>query len=110
MATNERKLGRTVRQIRSKRGLTQAEAAARANMSSSYWALIEQGLRTPNLAVVEDVAAALGVPVTVLVFLATDIQQLESIDRGVAERLALLSWKLMESDGAAGNSEGEAHS
>lgn len=109
VVTKGLKLGSTIRQIRTKRGLTQAEAAKRARMSGSYWALIEQGLRKPNLAVVEDIAGALGVPVTILVFLASDMNELETVDRGLAERLALLSWKLMESDGAISEAEGAAH-
>jgi len=96
MKSREAQLGSTMRQIRSKRGLTQAEAASRAGLSSSYWALIEQGKRSPNLRVLEQIAKALGVPAGVLVFLSSNIAEFESLDREMAERMALLSWKLIE--------------
>lgn len=98
MSATQVKLGPTVRQIRSKRGLTQSEAASRAGLSTSYWALIEQGKRVPNLEVVEKMARVLRVPISILVFLASDMAELEKLDRSIAERLALLSWKLIESE------------
>lgn len=91
------RLGSTIRQIRTKRGMTQSEVAKRAGVSASYWALIEQGKRVPNLDVVEAMGRALGVPASILVFLASDKTEMEQLDRGIAERLALLSWKLIES-------------
>lgn len=90
------RLGATVRQIRSKRGMTQGEAASRAGLSTSYWALIEQGKRVPGLDVVGKVAHALRIPTSILVFLASDMSEIEKLDRSIAERLALLSWKLIE--------------
>ena len=76
--------------------MTQSEAARRAGLSGSYWALIEQGKRTPNLEVLEQIGEALGVPASILVFLASDMGELEKLDRSIAERLALLSWRLIE--------------
>lgn len=99
MATSMKRFGGTVRQIRSKRGITQAEAAAKAEVSASYWALIEQGKRSPNLTVLENIAGALGVPASILVFLASDMTEFERVDKSVAESMALLSWKLLEADG-----------
>jgi transcriptional regulator with XRE-family HTH domain len=96
MISRMTRLGSTIRQIRTKRGLTQADAARRACISPSYWALIEQGKREPNLTVVDAVGAVLGVPTSILVFLASDMAELEVLDRSIAERLALLSWKLIE--------------
>ena len=91
------RLGSTIRQIRTKRGMTQSEVAKRAGVSASYWALIEQGKRVPNLDVIEAMGQALGVPASILVFLASDKTEMEQLDRSIAERLALLSWKLIES-------------
>lgn len=96
MTTFTENFGGTIRQVRSKRGLTQREAARRAGVSGSYWALIEQGKRDPSMHVVEKMSASLGLPVSILVFLASDLSKLEAVDRGIAERLALLSWKLIE--------------
>jgi transcriptional regulator with XRE-family HTH domain len=98
METMEERLGSTIRQIRTKRGFTQAEAARRADVSSSYWAMIEQGKRSPNLAVLESIGRALGVPASILVFLSGRKDEFEKIDRSIAERMALLSWKLIDQD------------
>lgn len=102
LSTITNRLGTTIRQVRSKRGLTQREAALLAGLSGSYWALIEQGKRDPSLQVIERIGKALGLPISLLVFLASDMHDLESVDRSIAERLALLSWKLLgEPEGAS---------
>lgn len=106
MVSKSASLGAVIRQIRSKRGLTQAAAAEMAGVSSSYWALIEQGKRTPNLNVLEQLARALNVPSTILVFLSSDFNSMERVDQSVAERLALLSWKLIEGESGTGREEG----
>ncbi len=105
MATSMKRFGSTVRQIRSKRNLTQAKAAERAGLSASYWALIERGERSPNLTVLERMAEALGVPASVLVFLASDLTDFERVDKSVAESMALLSWKLLGENGLANDAQ-----
>lgn len=104
VSTITARLGTTIRQVRSKRGLTQREAAQRAGLSGSYWALIEQGKRDPSLQIVERIGESLGLPLSLLVFLASDLNDLESVDRSIAERLALLSWKLLEEPKSAAES------
>lgn len=98
MESSPMRLGSTIRQIRTKRGLTQAQAASRTGLSASYWALIEQGKRSPSLAVLEKMSHALNVPASILVFLSTNTDELERLDKSIAERMALLSWKLIEAD------------
>lgn len=101
--TVEARFGETVRLIRQRRGLTQSSAAKKAGVSASYWALIEQGKRAPGLEIVERISGALDIPATVLFFLSGDMGEMEKLDRDIAERLALLSWKLI---GSAEPSEG----
>lgn len=102
MATSMKRFGSTVCQVRSKRGLTQAEAARRADLSAALWVQIERGERSPNLAVLEDIAEALEVPACILVFLASDGSEFERVDERVAESVALLSRKLLETQDLPG--------
>ena len=90
------KIGKTVRLMRARRGLTQRRLAAEAELSVPYLSLIERGERTPTLATLEGIADALGLPVTILVFLASDKQELAGIDRDTTQRLSLLAWQLLK--------------
>lgn len=91
-------IGSTIKLCRSRRGLHQKQLAEQADLSISYLSLIEQGKRTPNLEVLEQIADALDVPLNVLVFLASDKSELAEVDQDVAEKLSLLAWKLIEND------------
>lgn len=96
MSALNKRLGSTVRQIRIARGWTQMETAERAGISTSYLALIEQGKRSPNFTMVTAVASALHVPVAIVVYLATGLGEVEKLDPDLAQRLALLAWKVIE--------------
>jgi len=52
--------------LREKRGLTQAELAAKANLSREYVLRLEAGRHDPALSTLEALAKALGVPVAKL--------------------------------------------
>ena len=54
--------GRNLRRLRNERRLTQEEVAESAGVSPRYVALIEAGARNPTLAVILEIAHALGVP------------------------------------------------
>jgi XRE family transcriptional regulator, regulator of sulfur utilization len=56
----------TVKKLREKRGLTQADLAKRAKLHRVYVAQIEGQTKVPSLAALERLAKALGVPVTAL--------------------------------------------
>ena len=97
MADTSQAIGTTIKKVRHQRGLSQGELAAATDLSVSYLSFIEQGRRTPNLEIVEKIAGALGVPLSILVFLASDKSELEEFDKSVAEKLSLIAWKLLES-------------
>jgi predicted transcriptional regulator/transcriptional regulator with XRE-family HTH domain len=59
-------LGQRVRHLRRARGMTLAELGERVGAASSVLSLLENGKREPKLSMVEQLAAALGVPVTEL--------------------------------------------
>jgi transcriptional regulator with XRE-family HTH domain len=51
--------GTTVRRLREQRGLTQAQLAEAAELSSTYLGIIERGENVPTLTVILQIAAAL---------------------------------------------------
>ena len=57
-------IGREVRSFRTKQGLTVAELARAADLSSGMLSKIENGLTSPSLATLRSLSKALHVPVT----------------------------------------------
>lgn len=92
------KLGRAIKMCREQKGITRTELAEKATLSTSYISLLENNKRDPNLSKVGHIADALGIPMTVLLFLATDKSEFESINPELAEKLSLLTLKLMENN------------
>ena len=56
-----RLVGRNVRRIREKKGLTQEEFAERSGFSQQYISGLERGQRNPTVITVYELATALGV-------------------------------------------------
>lgn len=56
-------LGLRVKELRSKRSVTQEELAERCGMFRTYMSRIESGLANPTLTVLHTLAAALEVPI-----------------------------------------------
>ena len=61
------RIGRRVRQIRTDRGMTQAQLAEHVGCSNHFVSGIERGVDSPSLMTLEAVAEALGTTVAVLV-------------------------------------------
>jgi transcriptional regulator with XRE-family HTH domain len=59
-------LGKAIRQLREKRGMTQEALAAKANLTGRSLSAIETGKANPTWATVGDIASALDVPVSTL--------------------------------------------
>jgi transcriptional regulator with XRE-family HTH domain len=60
-------LGRNIRRLRRRRGLTQEELAFEAGIDLTYMGGIERGKRNPSLLVLVRIAKALAVPLAKLV-------------------------------------------
>lgn len=69
--------GRAIRIARTTFGLTQGELAARVSVGASHLSLIESGKRQPSLKVLNEISAALEVPVHLLTLLASGPRELE---------------------------------
>ena len=88
-------LGRSIKMCRTNQGLSQGDLASRIGMSVSYISLIEQGKRDPAISTIEDVASALGVPLSLLTFLAAEPGELRGVPEDVRDKLAGVAYKLL---------------
>lgn len=81
-------LGRAVKLCRTGRGLTQADLAKRAQISPATVSLIETGERDASLATIKNIAMALGMPLEILVFLASDQGELSGLPDALRQMLS----------------------
>lgn len=88
-------LGRSIKLCRTNRGLSQEELAAKVRLSVSYISLIEKGKRDPPISTVGEIAAALGVPISLLTFLAAEPGELKGVPEEVRDKLAGIAFKLL---------------
>ncbi len=89
-------LGRAIKLCRTQRNLNQSDLAELANISVSYLSLLERGKRDPNFSTVQDIASALKIPVSILVFLGADEKERAGISPELAEKLSYTALKSIE--------------
>ena len=80
-------VGQAIRMCRRRRGASQGEVAHRASCSVSYLSLLENNKRDPTLSTLTNIAQALHVPVGLLFVLASEQDDLGSIDGKVTDSL-----------------------
>jgi transcriptional regulator with XRE-family HTH domain len=90
------KLGETIKQCRNKRGLTQSRLAELADISVSHLCLLEKNKREPSISVVEGIAKALEIPLSVLVFLAAQASEVKEMSVTQFEQLSRNIMELVE--------------
>ncbi len=88
-------LGRSIKLCRTNRGLSQEELARKVGLSASYISLIEKGDRDPAISTAEKIATALGVPMSLLTFLAAEPGELKGVPEEVRDKLAGIAFKLL---------------
>ena len=81
-------LGRAVKLCRTSRGMRQSDLAKRARVSAATISLIETGDRDASLGTMSDIAAALGVPLEILVFLASDQGEVSGLPENLRRMLS----------------------
>lgn len=89
-------LGKAIKLCRTQRNMSLAELAELANISDSYISLLERNKRNPNLSTVQAVASALNVPFSILIFLASDQEDLAGIDLELAEKLSYAALEIIK--------------
>jgi transcriptional regulator with XRE-family HTH domain len=88
-------LGKAIKSIRTQLGLTQKELALRASISVSYLSLLETNNRDPSFSTIEAIAAALNIPLSILVFLSAERSELDSLDDSLVEKLSHTVFELI---------------
>lgn len=89
-------LGKAIKLCREQKGFSRSEFSEKTSLSVSYLSLLENDKRDPSFSKVEKIAEALGIPLSVLLFLAADRSELETINPELAEKLSLLTLKLIQ--------------
>lgn len=89
-------IGKTIKLCRENKGITRAVLSSATDLSVSYLSLLENNKRDPNISTLNKISTALGVPISILMFLASDKAEFESISPELAEKLSLLTLKLIE--------------
>ncbi len=88
-------IGNAIKLCRTQKGYTQSQLSEKASISVSYLSLLEKGKRDPNLSTLQDISTALNVPTSILMFLASDKEDLDGVSEELAEKLSLTVLKLI---------------
>lgn len=70
-------IGKTIKDLRLKKGYNQGEFAVKCGLSQPYLSLIEKGKKEPTLGLLKDIAQNLSIPTPILVFLSLDINDVD---------------------------------
>ena len=89
-------IGKAIRLCRTQRELNQSQLAERAGISVSYLSLLERGKRDPSFSTVENISTALDVPITILVFIAADEEELSGITPELRGDISYTALRLIE--------------
>ena len=89
-------LGKAIKLCRVQKSLSQSELSKLADISVSYLSLLERSKRDPNFSTVQNIASALNIPVSILIFLATDRDEFRDLSQELVEKLSYTALGLME--------------
>ena len=92
-------LGLAIEECRKLKGVTKSRLATDAGLSVSYLSQIISGHREPTLSTVDKISEALGIPSSLLVFLASENSELSTISEEMQRELKILSKQLIEASG-----------
>ncbi len=91
------KLGTAIRKCRKLRGLTQAKLAQLSGISVPHLCLMEKNKRDPSLSVVNSISDALKIPVSILMLLASQHDDIKELSENQIEDLTRNIIGIMES-------------
>lgn len=91
-------LGKALKTCRLGKGLTQEELALKAHISKSYLSQIESNKRTPDLQILKKIADALKIPLNIIIFMASDKEEITEFNEELIEKLSTLFLKLIKND------------
>lgn len=88
-------VGQAIKLCRTQRGISQTDLAQQAECSVSYLSMLENNKRDPTLSTLESIADALGIPVSIIFFLAAEANDLKGIDKSLQGELARTALDLL---------------
>lgn len=89
-------IGKAIKLCRTRKNMLQSDLANLAGVSVSYISLIEQEKRDPNFSVLQSIAKALDVPLSILVFLATDNKDIQIMSPELFEKMSITALQLVK--------------
>lgn len=89
-------IGKAIKLCRIQKNMRQSELAEASNISVAYLSLIEQGKRDPNFSVLQSLSDSLKVPLSILVFLASDSAEMKSLSPELFEKLSVTALELVK--------------
>lgn len=89
-------IGTAIKLCRDRKRFTLSELSEKSGLSVSYISLLENNKRDPNLSKVESISDALNIPLSLLLFLSEEKEKIESLSPELAEKLSLLTLKMIE--------------
>ena len=89
-------IGNAIKLCRTQKNMNQSELAVLAEISVSYLSLIERGKRDPNFSVLKAISQGLDIPLSILVFLATDNNEIKDISPELFEKLSVTALNLVK--------------
>jgi transcriptional regulator with XRE-family HTH domain len=89
-------IGNAIKLCRQQKNWSQTDLAQKAEISISFLSLLERGKRDPNLSTLQAISSALGVPLSVLMFLSAEGDELSFLGSEIAEKLSWVTFKLIQ--------------
>jgi transcriptional regulator with XRE-family HTH domain len=83
-------IGERIKRIRTSRGLSQKEVVLNAGIDKAQFSRIENGKTDTTINTVEKIAKALGISTAELFSSSDDIQDINSIDKSLLEKISLI--------------------
>jgi transcriptional regulator with XRE-family HTH domain len=88
-------IGKALKLCRSAKDLSLEVVAERAGISVSHLSRIENQKREPTLPLVSKISGALGIPMPIVVFLASDAGELSGLDKRAERQFSELALDLI---------------
>ncbi|WP_083499489.1 helix-turn-helix domain-containing protein [Thioalkalivibrio nitratireducens] len=89
-------LGAAIKSCRKLRGLTQSKLAELSDVSVSHLCLIEKNKRDPSIATIESISKALKTPLSVLVFIAAEKEEIPELNQDQLDTISTGILELMD--------------
>ena len=89
-------LGLAIEECRKLKGVTKSKLAEDSELSLPYLSQIIGGRREPTLSTIEKISRSLGIPSSLLVFLASEESELSSLSKETTSELKAITKQLIE--------------